>query len=517
MRITKTNLQNLPNQPGCYIYKDTQGKILYIGKAINLKARVNSYFAKNSDERPKIKSMLKKAVELEILLVDSETESLILETSLIKKYKPKYNKLMKDDKSYIWVMFDKKADFPRPEIVREKRIKSAEYFGPFPQSFPAKQVLHELRQLFPYCNTNFKIKHIKTDIGAKQTVKVIGAQERPCLDYYTGFCSGVCAGLISKTEHKRNISHIRKFFRGEKREIYEDLELEMKRAAKAKNFEKAAELRNKLQNLVYVTQRIKVQSRTDEFDLQECATDYLKQTEAELIRRVFGKKTKISKDFRIECYDISNIQGKQAVGSMVLFVNGKSDKSKYRKFKIKSKETPDDFFMMQETLIRRLNRAKKKDQKFLPLPDLIIIDGGKGQLSSSYEILKKFGLEKKIQILGLAKREEELFKILEGKDQQGELYNSFSKTTLPKRSKALYLLQRIRDEAHRFAIGYHRKLREENSIRSSLSDIPGVGALTEKRLIKAFGSMEKIKKAKSEDLQTVVRNKKTVEAIRKLL
>ncbi|MBD3280948.1 hypothetical protein GF389_05515 [Candidatus Dojkabacteria bacterium] len=577
-KISENNLKELPLVPGCYIYRDKNGKVLYVGKAVNLRARVNSYFAKLGDERLKIQDMIRQADTVEVITVDSEAEALILETNLIKKYKPKYNARSKDDKNYVWVMFEKGVDFPRPKIVREKRVKNADYFGPYPKSFPAKQVLHQLRQLFPYCVTNFRVDREVNDIGVKRSVKVRGAEKRPCLDYYTGFCSGVCTGLFTKTEHKRNISHIKKFFRGEKREMYEELEREMKKASKEKDYEKAAAIRDKLQNLIYVTQGIKVRSTTDESAVQKAAKSYLKEAEGQLISKAKLKIPEGKNSYRIECYDISNIQGKQATGSMVVFVDGKADKSQYRKFRIRSKDTPDDFFMMQETLKRRFKRAIDNDKKFLPLPDLIIIDGGKGQLSSAFQVLKEFDLDYEIEILGLAKREEELFRIIEeesnevqsdginyryGKNRdERELKNehmherednelkrkrtdndgiagkevkidkelrfdkkiskepnsySFSKTTLPRRSKALYLVQRIRDEAHRFAIGYHRNLREKNSIRSTLSEIPGVGKLTEKKLIKAFGSLDKIKKASTRELQTVVRNGKTVEAIQKLL
>lgn len=499
-------LKEIPTVPGCYIYKNSTGKILYIGKAVNLKSRVTSYFSSSRKLEPKIISMLEQAKTIECIEVDSEIEALILETSLIKKYKPKYNRMMKDDKSHIWVMFDNTVDFPRPQIVREKTKKSAEYFGPYPKVFPARKVLRRLRKLFPYCNLNFKTQKI-TKNGNEY---VIGNEKRPCLDYHIGLCSGVCAGKISKLEHRRNISNIKRFFKGRKKEIYDSLLKDMKAASKIKNFEKAAKLRDMLNDLNYVTQRISVDYKTDESILKE-AKESLNIRSVQELKNKLDIVSRKTRNFKIECYDISNIQGTNATGSMVVFIGGRAAKDYYRKFKIHSKSTPDDFGMMQEVLKRRLKHKNKgKDRSFNTFPDLIIIDGGKGQLSSSYEILKDMKLENEIALAGLAKREEELFQICDG----GQ---SFSRTLLPRRSDGLYLVQRIRDEAHRFAIGYHRVLRSKAGIHSVLDDIPGVGELTKRKLISAFGSLEGISKAKRDDLQTVVRNKRTVEAILKVL
>lgn len=507
MLLNQDNLKSLPRSPGCYIYKDRINTVLYVGKALNLKSRINSYFQKNNTNSQKIENMLKEATSLEFFEVDSEAEALILETNLIKKYRPKYNTLMKDDKNYVWVMFPKEP-FARPEVVREKKSKNAEYFGPFPSSFPARQVLKQLRQLFPFCNTKIKIERVC--VNGK--TRFIGANERPCLDYYIGLCSGVCSGEASLAEHNKNMAHIKRFFKGEKHKIYKKLERQMHTLAKNQNFEEAAKIRDKLKNLFYVTQKIKLQGQTTKEELEIAKKDYLKQSEIELLKRLNIYDVQKENSYRIECYDISNFQGMSATGSMVVFVDGRASKNSYRKFRIKTKDTPDDFYMMREVLERRLERAKKNDSKFLPEPDLVIVDGGKGQLSSAYETLKKHNLHEKISLVGLAKREEELFQIFEESEEI-----RFSKTTLPNRSKALYLVQRIRDEAHRFAIGYHKVLRSKKTIKSALSQIPGVGPLIEKRLIKAFGSLEGVKKASKDQLQTVVRNKKTVEAIQKLL
>lgn len=513
MTPTKEFLQSLPTSPGCYIYKNDKDKVLYVGKAVNLKARVSSYFSPEKNIPPKIQLMIQQAEKVEIITVDSEVEALILETNLIKKYRPKYNKLMKDDKSYVWVMFDNSKPFPKPEIIREKNNPKATYFGPYPQKFPATKVLRRLRKLFPYCNTNFKIN--SNEDAGKKSYK--GAESRPCLDYHIGICSGVCAGLISQSEHRRNINNIKRFFRGEKKSIYEELEKRMKKFAEKKKFEEASKIRDQLQDLEYVTQRIKVDSTTDEYDLLKKKISINHQAVEQLADRLkydkFTQKVN-EKDIdkvRIECYDISNIQGTNATGSMVVFVGGKPQKDHYRKFRIKTKSTPDDFAMMQEVLTRRFGKKHDKDNSFNTYPDLIIVDGGKGQLSSADEILNNLHLEKEIPLVGLAKKQEEIFKIVK---EGNEI--SFKKIVLPRRSNALYLVQRIRDEAHRFAIGYHRLLRSKSSTKSRLDDIPGIGDVIKKRLLLAFGSLDGIKKASKQDLQTVVRNKRTVNALLKL-
>ncbi|KKQ36334.1 MAG: Excinuclease ABC subunit C [candidate division WS6 bacterium GW2011_GWA2_37_6] len=508
-------LKEIPFGPGCYIYKSSDAKVLYVGKAVNLRSRVSSYFTRKEDLEPKIRIMLELAENIEIIEVDSEIEALILETNLIKKYRPKYNRMMKDDKNYIWVMFDNKSDFPKPQIVREKNLKNAVYFGPYPKIFPASKVLRRLRRLFPYCNKNFKTKYIEED-GRKT---LIGAEVRPCLDYHIGLCSGVCAGLVSRNVHRKNIDNVKRFFRGQKHEIYNELSESMVKLSKEKKFEEAAKTRDILSDLDYVTQRIKIDTGVDESVLREKMKSINLRSIEELKARLKIRNKK-SANFKIECYDISNIQGTNATASMVVFIGGKAKRDYYRKFKIKVKSTPDDFLMMQEVLGRRLkhsktNRGNKKkiiDQSFKVLPDLIIVDGGKGQLSSAWDVLNKLKMTDKLPIVGLAKREEEIFRL---KIEGGE--KVFKKIILPRRSDPLYLVQRIRDEAHRFAIGYHRKLRSKAGSRSLLDDVPGIGKLTKKRLIRAFGSLENIKKAGEKELQTVVRNKRTVRAIRKLV
>ncbi|MCA9385992.1 excinuclease ABC subunit UvrC [Candidatus Dojkabacteria bacterium] len=496
-------LQEAPTNPGCYIWKDSHGDVLYVGKAVNIKNRVNSYINNYKRLDPKIQNMVDLADDVEFYTVDTEIEALILETNLIKKYKPKYNRLMKDDKNYSWLMIDWYNPYPVPRIVREKKNKKAEYYGPYPQRFPVFKVLRSLRKVFPYCN------HLPRGINSKKNF-----QDKPCFNYHIGLCSGICAGIISKTEHRKNIKGIRDFFKGKKLTMIDEFRADMKKFAQEMQFEKAAELRDKVKDLEYVTQHIKVDKDMDEEALKKMKKDLRERALDELLEKL---QLDNSAQFKIECYDISNIQGTNATGSMVVFVDGKPDKALYRKFKIKTKSTPDDFHMMREVLTRRLKylsgskSSEKNDKSFSIQPDLIIVDGGKGQLTSAYSILNEYGLIDSVPLIGLAKREEEIFRVIDTEPYE------FEKIRLKRRSEALYLIQRIRDEAHRFAIGYHRTLRSKGQIKSILDDIPGVGEITKKRLFEAFGSVESMKKATNREMEAIVRNKRTSQALLKVL
>ncbi|MBD3362528.1 hypothetical protein GF362_02305 [Candidatus Dojkabacteria bacterium] len=508
----KQKIEEAPSLPGCYLWKDKKGKILYIGKAVNLSNRVNSYVQNYKRLDPKIRKMVDKIADIDYYTVDSEVEALILETNLIKKYKPRYNKLMKDDKNYSWVMIDWYNDLPSINLVREKDDKKAEYYGPYPNRSPVFKVLRRLRKIFPYCGKLPKNNKNKT---------------KPCFDYHIGLCSGICAGLVSKKEHRQHINAIRKFFKGKRMKMINNMKKQMNKKSDKLNFEEAAELRDKINDLEYVTQRIKIGKEIDEIKLQTLKKDYPKEALKTLINKLDFSGLKYKRNFRIECYDISNISGTNAVGSMIVFQDGRPVKNQYRKFKIRNKATPDDFAMMQEVIKRRLKylssnyKAKKSDSSFRTKPNLIIVDGGKAQLSSAYEVLKRKGLEDKIYTIGLAKKFEEIYKIKinnrKEEDKSKIVKIKFKKIRFSKRSKELYLIQRIRDEAHRFAIGYHRKIRSKGQTKSILDDIPGVGKVTKRRLIEAFGNVNKIRKASKEELQTVIRNKRTVEAIKKIL
>lgn len=506
----KNFLQEIPEVSGCYIFKDHKDSVLYVGKALNLRKRVKQYFeftpniTPSSKLEPKKKLMVRKAKSIEIVFTDSEIEAFILETNLIKKYKPKYNRLMVDDKNYSFIKFTNE-DFPRIKFVREKVKDGSVYFGPYPNSFPAKETIKRLRKLFPYRSCNRKM-HEVSDNGK---LRVISSDPKPCLYYHLGLCNAPCASLELKKEYRSNINQIKSYLRSEKPEIVVKLEKQMQEYSKNLEFEKASEIRDRINNLKYITQRVKVSEKFDETAWKKYLAERnkiaLTNLNSELTKRGIIEPT--NNLDRIECYDISNIQGKFAVGSMVVAKAGFMAKSQYRKFKINSKDTPDDFLMMKEVLERRFNLDNKKDDSsFLSIPNLIIIDGGKGQLSSASEILIKLNLE--IPIVGLAKKEEIIIWF------DGQTFRSYK---LKEKSEEKFLIQRIRDEAHRFAINYHRNLRSSSEQISKLDEIPGVGPTTKKKLLIEFKSVKNIRRAGRKKLMEVVNNKRTVENIIKYL
>lgn len=509
----KEKVLNMPKQPGCYMYKNSKDKIIYIGKAKNLFNRVKSYFTNYKKLDIRIQSMIDNAVDIDIVTVDSEVESMILENNLIKKYKPKYNVMMRDDKNYSYIMFEKqikgKNDFPRIRIVRDKNEKDAEYFGPYPSRVPLKNILKRMRKVFPYASCNRRLIQVSTD-----PLKVDTNNSVPCLYYHLGLCKAPCASIQSKEDYMKDFNNLKKFFKGEKTNIIKELEKEMFAYSKNMEFEKASKIRDKINDIKYSTTHIKIDNDVDDISVSEIKEQQRANAIKDLIQNLKFPESKLfyHKGFRIECYDISNIQGTSPVSAMTVMIDGQIRPDQYRKFRIRTKDTPDDFKMLQETLERRLkyiadigenqskltvqkkqksSKASSKDlidDSFCQIPDLIIIDGGKGQLASSYLILREYGLEKKIPMVGLAKREEELFlmtnQIKEMNNEEPydfedektskhieQFEKRFIRVLLPRRSESLFLVQRIRDEAHRFGITYHRKLRSKKMLTNISSRI----------------------------------------------
>lgn len=501
----KQQILQAPELPGCYIYRDVHKKVLYIGKALVLRNRVKQYFEGSEKLGERIAMMVKKIASVEYVTTDSETEALILETNLIKKYRPKYNVLKKDDKNYQWLMLDLREDFPKPILVREKRLRhrSVIYYGPYNESMPLKRSLKLLRKIFAYRTCNKKITQTKKG--------VVASDSKPCLYYFLGLCNAPCAGFVNKKEYARNIKALRRFFENQKERLIKDLRADMYTAATKQRFELAAQLRDRMNDLINISQKIDVDYDTDEQKFRKIKQANKAEALSDLLDIIADDSLRLKNNFKIECYDISNIQGKQAVGSMVVFVNGVPAKKYYRKFKIKTLDTPNDFAMMQEVFKRRFTKQDSKDSSFSVLPDLLVVDGGKGQLSSVIKVLAE--LEVVVPVVGLAKREEDLFIPAEG--ELGEL--SYIKKTLPQGSQARFLMQRIRDEAHRFGITYHRELRLKAQKFSVLSEIPGVGKVIGTKLLKAFGNIEEISKASESDLLLIVKHKGTVAKIRAAL
>ncbi len=453
-------VKSLPDKPGCYLFKNANGKIIYVGKAISLIKRVSSYFNKsiNFESSPKTELLVKEISDLEYVLTDSEFNALIKEVELIKKHKPKYNKMYKDDKSYSYLHITDNEKFPRFLIVR--LIKGEEspqgtLFGPFLNKSNLDLALDTILKIFPASNCKNPIKK----------------QKRPCLRYQYKKCLGPCIEAVSEEEYKEQVENIKLFFQGQKEELIKKLRDRMELVSKDLNFEKAAELRDKITGLeetiknIHFTADPEIESLDSVKELQE-------------ILELDNPPE------RIAGFDIGGSQTGISAGSLVIFQNGIPKKEEYRKFKMKT-EGPNDYGMMQELIERRYKRVLEEDLK---MPDLILIDGGLGQVNAAHEILKKLNMGNQ-PIIGIAKKEELIY-----------LPYDSTPIKLPRDSKALWLLQRIRDEAHRFAINYHKTLRKKSSFESVLDNIQGIGKKRRNALLTHFNSVESIKNASIEEL-----------------
>ncbi len=411
----RNSWKNLPDSAGVYLFKNKNDKVLYVGKAINLKSRVSSYFAKNVVSG-KVYLLSREVDFIDHIKVASEIEALLLEANLIKKYQPFYNQQLKDDKDYLYIIITNE-DYPRVTTGRKRDLHRAKvYFGPFPSANAARGTLKTVRRVFPFrtsCKPN----------------------TRACLAAHLGLCPGVCAGTTSKGEYQKILRKLISFLKGNTGEIVGDLEKDMRLAAKNLEFEQAASIRAKIEAISKTTRPIETVERYLEGP-QILESYYEKQIEDLRVALNLPKKLE-----RIECYDISNFSGTNATGSMVVLSNGQISKDDYRRFKIKTVKGPNDFASMREVLSRRFHND-------WPHPDLLIVDGGRGQLGVAHEVLAELKLD--IPHIGLAKKLE-------------EIYQPGVKLTLrlPKSSPALQLVQRIRDESHRFAITYHRYLRSK--------------------------------------------------------
>ncbi|NLC14096.1 MAG: excinuclease ABC subunit UvrC [Chloroflexi bacterium] len=597
----ETILSSLPETPGCYLMKDESGKIIYVGKAINLKNRVRSYFQKSIDHSYKTRRMVENIRDIEWIVVASELEALILEMNLIKEHRPFYNVRLKDDKRYPYIKIHWQDDFPKISVTRNMVQDGSRYYGPYTSVWAVHQTLDILRKIFPYLTC---------------AREITGKDPRPCLYFDIHLCSGPCIGAISKADYRQMIEDLAKFLEGKTDPVLKRLQVEMARASNQLNYEKAAVVRDQIQAVERVVERQKIISNerkdsdviamarnngeacvqiffirsgkligreyfilegTEDEANAEILEEFIKQfysqaayipnkvmlpqevEEAMIINewlntRRGGEKVQISvpkrgqskelvkmaaenaaetlrsleirwkadKDRqrdalgeiqaalgmseppnRIECYDISNTQGTASVGSMVVFEQGIPNKKLYRRFNIRTVTGPDDFASMREVLTRRFsnyfseNEAKdtpgyKPDLAFSILPDLLIVDGGKGQLRQAMDVLQDISLTDQFTIVGLAKQEEELF-----------LPHRSESVRLDDHSQGYYLVQRIRDEAHRFAITAHRNRRGKIGLTSRLDTIPGIGPARRKELISKFGSIQGILDAAPEEIAKI--------------
>lgn len=486
-------LSTLPTLPGVYLFININSEVIYVGKAKNLRKRVSSYFHNYSKLTFRIQLMIDNAVSVETYIVNSEVEALILEVNLIKKYRPKYNILFKDDKSYSWIKITKD---PYPIVCRTRDVsdKNAYYFGPFVDSKVRDRLLRLLRKQFPFRTCKYEITDEDLAKRKEKLARGEKLKSRLCIFYHIGLCGGPCEGMISRKDYLLNINAIKKFLNNKRKTLIAELEAKMKILADNLEFEKAARVKQQIDELTNISDSFAITYGDDEddvlnqyyqrtmkgleyliLDLKVPGYEILQRNAKKILNKDSAEikelRCKFLEEFRIECFDISNFSGTNPVGSMVVFVGGLPRKSEYRKFKIKSKETPDDFSMMREMLIRRFYYLREnsteikdnsnlnidndilekiKDSSFYKKPNLIIVDGGKGQLNVALKVLNEYRI-KDIFVCALAKKREELFV-------------EYAKTgkTYYHQKETLFLLQRIRDEAHRFGLNYHRLLRSKN-------------------------------------------------------
>jgi excinuclease ABC subunit C len=431
-------LSKLPTVPGVYKYYDIEGKVIYVGKAKNLRNRVKSYFRIKFDDDTKTKALVENIYDLEYIEVSTELEALILEEKLVKKFQPRYNILLKDDKSFLYIVLrndavkvgDSLINFPIVFSARKTDLQSKDiYFGPYPRAEVAKYVLRTLRKIIPFRDCT------KTKFRNYQKLG------QPCLYGHIGLCQAPCNGKISKTEYLRDVSKVKRFLDGKFKKIIDDVVFEMKTASKNEEFEKAAKLRDIIKKFEYLTINT---SKIDSFVENPLLIEDIISKSLDNLLKYFPNLKEYPE--RIECYDISNLSGKEATASMTVALNGRLTNREYRRFKIKFKDTPDDYSMMKEVLKRRFKRSLIDDS--WKLPNLIVLDGGKGQLSAGQEVLKEMGVD--VAMISLAKREEILI-YMDGSD--------FVEVKLDRTDESLKLIQRLRDEAHRFAKKYHHQLR----------------------------------------------------------
>lgn len=478
-------LADLPKEPGVYFHKDKTGKIIYVGKAANLRNRVRQYFQKSRVRDPKTDALVTEISDTDWMVVESEIEALFLEAEMIRRYMPQYNILLRDDKAMSYIRIDYDSDYPTVGTTRRPLDDGARYYGPYFSTHSVRQALRLLRKVFPYA-----------------TKKVPG-QKRATLQYHLGLDPGLEEGRTSLEDYRANLRKLMAYIEGKRTAIIRDLEKDMKQAAKAQDYERAATIRNQLYHLQNLNKQIIFSDK----EFMDISKDHALGELVELLGfETFPK--------RIEGYDISHMSGTDVVASMVVFTNGVSNKGEYRKFKTK-KDHNNDFYNMHETITRRLS---DKNRKAWSMPSLVLIDGGKGQLDAALRARDERAC--KTPFIGLAKREEQIviakdrsnvrlnYEYLQSQGGFATESEDFILVNLPHNTNLVKLLQRIRDESHRFAVSYHSVLKRNRQTGSLLDDIPGVGPATRKKLLKTFGSVRAISQASTKELEASVGAKK---------
>jgi len=481
----------IPQSFGIYKFLSKEGITLYIGKAKNLHSRVNSYFLDKHQDRPHIIALIPQIAAIQYIETDNEIEALVLESALIHKSQPKYNIEKKDDKTYGWIYISTREEIPIVKIVRSIDIvdsKKGRLFGPYPSGRATRQIFDYIRKLYPFCTT----KNSKNKRACKLYIDI-------------GLCPGPHHGLISKDNYRKNINEIIKFLTGNKKRHVNALSKKMKIYAKEERFEQAAILRDKINDLKYLATPISVNHLTSESEYLD-----IKQEARLKDLKSIAQNLNIELPIRIECYDISNIQGKYAYGSMVVAINGILQPNQYRIFKIKNKDTPDDFGMLDEVLKRRLLHLSNTNstseiinstkESLNCKPDMILIDGGKGQLGAVRNTLQQ-----DIDLVGISKGKALKRKGLRKQDQ---FWVQRGPLTLGVKISKPKILIELRDESHRFAIRHHRKARQQAGVKSLLDDIKGIGSVRKKALKTKFGTVADMRKATINELEEVLHNKK---------
>ena len=604
----REQVDQVPTNPGCYLWKDGSGKVIYVGKAKNLRARMRQYVTLQ-DDRAKIPLMMQVVRSFDYIVVENEHEALVLERNLIAQYRPYFNVDFKDDKSYPYIAITESDTFPAIKYTREKHKKGTRYFGPYTDSYAARQTIETLRKVVPICSATCvewkRAKRLleKDPDGAAVANLLLAKKGRPCFDYHVGKGPGVCVGAIDTVSYAKNVRQVENFLRGNRSEIVSELKDQMQEAAADLDFEKAARLKSRLTSLSDLDDRQQVTFPTSvnidligiyreetisaacvfvvregrtirsvEFILdkgldvseEELVSGFLKRyydetadipaevnlpidlLDAEVLSEWLtqkrghncvlhhpqrGEKFRLlqmasanarhalmrhmirtgyaddrtnqallqlesalaldAPPLRIECFDISTLHGNFTVASMVVFTNGKADKSQYRRFKIRAElDEANDFVSMTEVLGRRYSPERMADERFGSKPDLLVVDGGKPQLTAAINQLNELGLD--IPVCGLAKSDEEVFVPWDD-----------TPIVLPTGSASLYLIKQVRDESHRFAITFHRELRDKAMTVSILDEIPGVGPKRKKDIMRHFGSFKRLKAASVEDISQV--------------
>jgi excinuclease ABC subunit C len=482
----ETKLKTLPSQPGVYFHKDRTGAIIYVGKAASLRNRVRQYFQKSRYRDPKTDALVAEIADTDWMIVESEVEALFLEAEMVRRYMPRYNILLRDDKAMSYIRIDYDAEYPTVTTTRRPLDDGARYFGPYYSLTSVRQALKVLRRIFPFA-----------------TRRILG-QKRATLQYHLGLDPGLEEGKTSLVDYRTNLRKLMDIIEGKRQKIVRELERDMKQKAKSQDFEGAAKIRNQL----FALQNLNRQIIFSDKEFLDISKDHALGELVDLLN--LGAFPR-----RIEGYDISHMQGTDVVASMVVFTNGVSDKNEYRKFKTR-KDQNNDFYNMNETIKRRLS---EKNRKAWGVPNLFLIDGGKGQLDAALRARDEMGCER-IPFVGLAKREEQIVIHKEKSNVKLSLVtlqkmggffsesDEFILVNVPHSTNLIKLLQRIRDESHRFAVSYHSTLKGKRQVKSVLDDIPGIGLATRKKLLRTFGSLRGVQEAGLADLAVVLGDKK---------